>query len=689
MDYLDDTTRIDTLFDEDAGTSESGYFTVQQEAQSSPPVSEPLFLSDSDDGILEVPNPIPEIKRHSISPEVERPTKRRKLASPQTQPEPRSDNKDPEGSGKETLGGAHYIGEFLVDGAYSLVSGTKAIKPGERVFISRSSKIDTSGSKELPSKPQEKGKGKQTTLAGFVTKTVKPPKGSKKVDNIVRFISERGSQLGRLPVSTAEFIGICLDLQLAVFSGVVIEAPERIRIGDSLLLSIRAYLNPIAFQKPSTIEDEERVQIFNEGTETGTEKMLRERKASLLKLFDKVGLRPRISAPVIKPEVLGSRDLNPKSRQATAGKTRRVITEIVGEGDDMEEIEVEGDDEEVLDENELDVIYKKAQMHDIGMQEMEPVDTFAMQLRPYQKQALRWMKAMEEGEKDARNSRSMHPLWQEFAFPVEPLDTGVIDLCEDERPFYFNPYSGELSLEFPQSTTNSKGGILADVGMGKTIQIASLIHSVKQVEENGGSASSQPVFKKLVIDRSFNARLVSKRRNGSSATLVIAPTSLLSQWASELGRASKKGSLRIMVWHGTNRSTLEAGLDNIDVLITSYGVLASEHARHEGSKNTYRSPLFETTWFRIVIDEAHHIKSRFSKTAKAAYALQGQRKWALTGNYVNGEITSVLLLLGTPIVNRLEDLQSLLHFLDFKPWSDYPFFRSFISSSVFTFEYRI
>ncbi|KAG8812514.1 DNA helicase rad5 [Serendipita sp. 400] len=361
MDYLDDTTRIDTLFDEDAGTFESGYFTVQQEAQSSPPASEPLFLSDSDDGILEVPNPIPEIKRHSISPEVERPTKRRKLASPQTQPEPRSDNKDPEGSGRETLGGAHYIGEFLVDGAYSLVSGTNAIKPGERVFISRSSKIDTSGSKELPSKPQEKEKGKQTTLTGFVTKTVKPPKGSKKVDNIVRFISERGSQLGRLPVSTAEFIGICLDLQLAVFSGVVIDAPERIRIGDSLLLSIRAYLNPIAFQKPSTIEDEEKVQIFNEGTETGTEKMLRERKASLLKLFDK----------------------------------------------------------------------------------------------------RRWMKAMEEGEKDVRNSRSMHPLWQEFAFPVEPLDTGVIDLCEDERPFYFNPYSGELSLEFPQSTTNSKGGILA------------------------------------------------------------------------------------------------------------------------------------------------------------------------------------------------------------------------------------
>ncbi|KAG8832472.1 DNA helicase rad5 [Serendipita sp. 399] len=582
MDYLDDTTRIDSLLDEDSAPFESGYFAAEQDVHSSPPPTEPLFLSDSDQEIVEVPSILPDFKHQSTSPEIDRPTKRRKLATP---PEA---TPDPGVLRKDATTGKYYIGDFLVDGAYSLVSGIKAIRPGERVFISRSSQIDTNMSKEPSSKPKEKSKGKQTTLTGFVSKTAKPSKGVKKVDNIVRFISERGSQLGRLPVSTAEFIGICLDLQLAIFSGIVIEAPERIRIGDSLLLSIRAYLNPSAFQKPSTVETEEKSKIFSEGTETDTERMLRERKASLLKLLDKVGLRPRISVPVIKPDNTNTGALTTKSRQGThTGK--KMKTEIVGEGDDMEEIEVEEDDEEVLDDNELDIIYKKAQKHDIGMEEMEPSETFAMQLRPYQKQALKWMKSMEEGENDARNSRSMHPLWQEFAFPSEPTDTGVIDLCEDEQPFYFNPYSGELSLEFPQSTTNSRGGILGDGEHSLTAEL--------------------PAY--------------------------------LNRWTSTF-----------------REGTLEAELEELDVLITSYGVLSSEHSKHEGSKNTYRSPLFE------IIDEAHHIKSRISKTAKAVYAVQAQRKWALTG---------------TPIVNRLEDLQSLLHFLGFKPWSEYSFFRSFIT----------
>jgi hypothetical protein len=47
-----------------------------------------------------------------------------------------------------------------------------------------------------------------------------------------------------------------------------------------------------------------------------------------------------------------------------------------------------------------------------------------------------------------------------YVFPPEPRD-GIIDLTEDEKAFYFNPYSGELSLDFPKAERKLKGGILA------------------------------------------------------------------------------------------------------------------------------------------------------------------------------------------------------------------------------------
>lgn len=49
-----------------------------------------------------------------------------------------------------------------------------------------------------------------------------------------------------------------------------------------------------------------------------------------------------------------------------------------------------------------------------------------------------------------------------YAFPL-PHDGGVIDLTADEKPFYFNPYSGELTLDFPKAERKGRGGILAFV----------------------------------------------------------------------------------------------------------------------------------------------------------------------------------------------------------------------------------
>jgi DNA repair protein RAD5 len=127
--------------------------------------------------------------------------------------------------------------------------------------------------------------------------------------------------------------------------------------------------------------------------------------------------------------------------------------------------------------------------------------------------------------------------------------------------------------------------------MGKTIILASLIHmnrsapndtSVTEVRSKVTSKTRQ-----IRLDTAFKQQKTSRPLN---ATLVVAPTSLINQWGEELRRCSTAGTLEVHIWHGQNRLDLEATLDvedTIQVVVTSYGVLASEHAKHEkSSKNS-------------------------------------------------------------------------------------------------------
>lgn len=205
------------------------------------------------------------------------------------------------------------------------------------------------------------------------------------------------------------------------------------------------------------------------------------------------------------------------------------------------------------------------------------------------------------------------------------------------------------------------------MGLGKTIQMLSLIHSHRNEPEATGSDS-----------KAFNLpRLPMNSDNVEPApytTLVVAPMSLLSQWASEAEAASKPGTIKTMIYYGSDKSLdLRAQCSAVNahnaptVIITSYGVVLSEFTQITNSANPTRGSsggLFSVQFFRIILDEAHNIKNRQSKTAKACYELDAVHRWVLTG---------------TPIVNRLEDLFSLVRFLRVEPWSNFAFWRTFIT----------
>ncbi|KAG6053138.1 hypothetical protein E4U17_002497 [Claviceps sp. LM77 group G4] len=192
----------------------------------------------------------------------------------------------------------------------------------------------------------------------------------------------------------------------------------------------------------------------------------------------------------------------------------------------------------------------------------------------------------------------------------------------------------------------NKGGILADdMGLGKTISTLSLMLSNR--------AESRP-----------------------KTNLIIGPLSLIRQWEEELMKKTIPGHrLSVFVHHGKKSTTED--LLKYDVVLTTYGTIASELKRLEQfmeenkDRNidfndracSFKFPLLnpgKAFFHRIILDEAQCIKNRNTKTAKACHHLKATYRWCLTG---------------TPMMNGVLELFSLLKFLQIKPYNSWERFR--------------
>lgn len=138
------------------------------------------------------------------------------------------------------------------------------------------------------------------------------------------------------------------------------------------------------------------------------------------------------------------------------------------------------------------------------------------------------------------------------------------------------------------------GGLLADdMGLGKTLQALCAVHG---------------------------------------RTLVVAPTSVLHNWADEIARF--RPGLSCSVYHGQPRA-----LDpTADVTLTTYAILRLD-----------ADALAAERWGTLILDEAQAIKNPESQVAEVAFRLQADFRLTLTG---------------TPVENRLEELWSQFHFIN-------------------------
>jgi len=151
------------------------------------------------------------------------------------------------------------------------------------------------------------------------------------------------------------------------------------------------------------------------------------------------------------------------------------------------------------------------------------------------------------------------------------------------------------------------GGILADdMGLGKTLQtLALMTHAV----------DSTPV-------------------EARQPFLVVAPTSVVSNWVAETQRFAP--GLRVAGITETERKSRlspAAIAADVDLVITSYGLFRLDFAGYQAVQ-----------WAGLILDEAQFVKNSASKAHENAVALTAPFKLAITG---------------TPMENSLTDLWSL------------------------------
>jgi superfamily II DNA or RNA helicase len=147
------------------------------------------------------------------------------------------------------------------------------------------------------------------------------------------------------------------------------------------------------------------------------------------------------------------------------------------------------------------------------------------------------------------------------------------------------------------------GACLADdMGLGKTVQALALILS----------------------------------RSAAGASLVVAPTSVCTNWTREAARFCP--TLNVCTFEARGRDRLLSSLKPRDVLICSYGLL-----------QRVADQLGQVDWQTVVLDEAQAIKNRATKRFKAAMQLQAGFRMVTTG---------------TPIENNLGELYNLFSFLN-------------------------
>jgi len=426
------------------------------------------------------------------------------------------------------------------------------------------------------------------------------------------------------------------------------EAPVSWSTFAQFYVNLKILLLPSAISKPLTkvrsshedlsIEDE---AILND---------LQQTKEAFMWLFETLGLQ-------MKTPTLVKRNIMPLVGTQKASLKKK--------NSQVKENEEEPQNQQQQSQNIEDELFKYLLSSEdyFSCEELEPSPVISLLSLPLNQEeeakVLTWM-LLREGSNESqrevlyRKARVLHPLWEEY-------------ILQEGSLLYFNPFTGQLSVETPKNTFDCSGGIIGNMERGLKIgMVAGLVNANRFDRETTGGYDPMLVRKKnlLMIHGRSTTSNIMKGPLLPAGTLLIVPVNSLYFWESALSRLSHQDrTMKVLVYYGQKREQegKDLGVGAYDIVLTTYGIISGEFSG-EGKKD-----LYNYEWFRVILDEAHYIKGKRIQTVKAIEDLNMLNRWCMSG--INEK-------------SKLEDLYNMVNFLKIEPWNCLTWWNAHIGKPI-------
>ncbi|CAD8131351.1 unnamed protein product [Paramecium sonneborni] len=318
-------------------------------------------------------------------------------------------------------------------------------------------------------------------------------------------------------------------------------------------------------------------------------------------------------------------------------------------------------------------------------EEQETPQLMISKLKKHQKEALFWMLYREGRIKDNKfqQKQRLSPLWQEYK------------LLGGESLFV-NMFTGKVSKEIVV-LQETKGGILAEeMCLGKTLMALALIletlnnenqilivvpKSVLKQWENEITIHSKPDIQII----KFGVKLIILILNKIVKLIrllillkefilmnnpVISLIRLIYMTTVALKMINKINLLLILHINSQMRREKKESQQKKEIkLQQKMEKIEKEKQKKQLSDEKLEKAkdhfnLFKQKYHRVILDEAHNIKTRQTLQSKSANALEADYRWCLTG---------------TPMQNKHDDLFALIQFLKVETFSQYFWWNTYIN----------